>query len=99
MSCIMKVIEPMKSIMISKECHFRINGGCVFERKTCLFCSKRINTIEGITEMKDYVSIVFNKNAGKRSFIISTISLLISLSVLLLESIKFLIELSKTNVK
>ena len=99
MNYIMKVIESMKSIMISEKCHFRIKGGCVFEKKTCLFCSKKINTIEGITDMKDYVSIVFNKNAGKRSFIISTISLLISLSVLLLESIKFLIELSKTNNK
>lgn len=80
-------------------CHFRKSGQCVLNKKLCTgLCSKRIESIEGISEMKDYVGFVYNKNAGKRAFIISIISLLISLSVLLLESIKLLLELSKTTI-
>lgn len=66
-------------------CHFKLKGKCALHKYSCCFCSFRIDDIEGISEMKDYLSIVTIRNNSRNAILISIFSLFISLLTLLIK--------------
>ena len=66
-----------------KKCHFKIKGECVFHRK-CFLCPLKIETIDGINDMKDYINIVTIRNNSNRTYIIAVLSITISFITLIL---------------
>jgi len=64
-----------------------IKNSCVLKRNRCFFCVFRIESIEGITEMKDYFSIVLNRTSTQRALFFATMSLIISIGLLVLSII------------
>jgi hypothetical protein len=68
-----------------KPCHFKIKGTCALDRCFCILCTHRIASIDGISEMKDYINIVTTRNNSLNAMIIAIISLLISFLTLILK--------------
>ena len=68
-----------------ESCHFNVKDKCVLRKSFCFICTHKIETIEGVTEMKDYINIVTTRNNTKIAMLVSVLSLLISFLTLALK--------------
>ena len=71
--------------MKKNSCRLILKGKCVLGRSICFLCPYFIREIDGITEMKDYLTFVLSKNTARKAFIISVLSLIISIILLALQ--------------
>ena len=67
------------------KCQFKKKNECVLQKSVCCLCSLKIEPIEGITEMKDYINIVTTRNNSNRTYNIAVLALIISFVTLILK--------------
>ena len=66
-------------------CYFKKKGKCVLNKSICCLCNHKIEEIDGISDMKDYVNIVTIKNNSRKTYFISILALIISFVTLILK--------------
>jgi len=79
-------------------CYFNNLHKCKIGKKKSFMCGMYIKEIEGITTVKDYVSIVATRNSYFFSMVVSIISLLISLCILIITLLNLIIKISEPSV-
>lgn len=70
------------------ECYFYQGNKCILSKWFCFLCAYQIKKIEGITQPNDYLNYVSNKRVAKHTFVLSFLSLMISIFALFVSLIK-----------
>lgn len=86
----MGLIEMISLKRYKTTCYFYQNIQCVLNKKICLFCNMRINQIEGVFEVKDYINIVNTRNMNRRALYISILSLFMSFLAIIINYLGYI---------
>ncbi len=72
-------------------CFFFQSQKCIIHKKYCFICVMFTKKIEGMDDVKDYISYVTNKIIHRRSFFISTVSIILSVAAVIISFLRLIV--------